>query len=467
MGQRSDAASTGPSPGESVASKLLRIAEKARNEPKFRFTSLFHLMNTELLRECFQRLKKNKAAGVDEVTKEMYAADLETNLIKLVDRLQRMAYIPQPVRRVFIPKTGSDKLRPLGIPTLEDKLVQAGLVRILEAIYEQDFIDGSYGFRRGRGQHDALRALSYAVEKEPVNYIVEADIKGFFDTVRHDWILKFLEHRVGDRRVWRMVWRFLRAGVVEDGAFRVTEEGTPQGGVISPLLANIYLHYVLDIWFERVYRKRCTGYANLVRFADDFVTCFRNEQDATEFRTALIERLAKFGLAVEPTKTKMLEFGRFAIERVAKKGKKPETFDFLGLTHYCDTRRTGKGFRMKRITARKKFRAKLREFKEWVKKARTSSLKEIWQTASAKLRGHFNYYGVTDNFAGIKRFAREAQRLLFKWLNRRSQRNNLPWDRFNKLLERHPLPTPRIFVNLLCDAPARRAVCGKSARTVL
>jgi RNA-directed DNA polymerase len=280
VGQRSDAAPTGPSPGESVTSKLLRIAEKARREPKFRFTSLFHLMNAELLRECFARLKKDKAAGVDDVTKEMYAADLEANLSRLVDRLQRMAYIPQPARRVYIPKAGSDKLRPLGLPTLEDKLVQAGLVRILEAVYEQDFIDDSYGFRRGRSQHDALRALSATVEDGPISYIAEADIKGFFDAVEHKWVLEFLDHRIGDRRVWRMVWRFLRAGVVEDGHYRATDKGTPQGGVISPLLSNVYLHYALDIWFEKVYRKRCTGYARLIRFADDFVACFQRKQDA-------------------------------------------------------------------------------------------------------------------------------------------------------------------------------------------
>jgi len=454
VGQQSDAASTGPSPGESVTSKLLRIAEKARREPKFRFTSLFHLMDAELLRECFRRLKKDKAAGVDEVTKEMYAADLEANLTRLVDRLHRMAYIPQPTRRVYIPKAGSDKLRPLGLPTLEDKLVQAGLVRILNAVYEQDFIDDSYGFRCGRSQHDALRALSATVGNGPVSYIVEADIKGFFDTVRHEWVLKFLEHRVGDRRVWRMVWRFLRAGVVEDGHFSVPDDGTPQGGVISPLLANVYLHYALDIWFQKVYRNRCTGYARLIRYADDFVVCFQRKQDAMAFRQELSERLAKFGLEVEPSKTKVMEFGRFAQESAAKRGEKPETFDFLGLTHYCSTRRTGTGFRMKRKTSRKKFRTKLREFKEWVMSARTLTLQEIWETARAKLRGHFNYYGVTDNSRSIEQFAWEVRRLLHKWLNRRGSRGCLPWDAFQAMCQRHPLPQPRIHVNLLSDLPA-------------
>ena len=331
--------------------------------------------------------------------------------------------------------------------------MQAGLVRILEAVYEQDFIGDSYGFRPGRSCHDALRALSATVENGPVSFIVEADIKGFFDTVEHSWILRFLEHRIGDKRIWRMVWRFLRAGVVEDGSLHLSDEGTPQGGVISPLLANLYLHYVLDIWFLKVVRKRCTDYAKLIRYADDFVVCFQRELDARKFRLALTERLAKYGLAVEPSKTKVLEFGRFAQERAARRGTKPETFDFLGFTHYCGTRLNGLGFRMRRLTSRKKFKAKLRAFKEWVKSARTLRLSELWKTAKAKLQGHFNYYGVTDNFQGIQRFAYEVRRLLHKWLNRRSQRGNLPWAKFNEMLKRHPLPKPRIRVNLLtCDA---------------
>ena len=257
--------------GETMETKLHRIAEKARKEPKFKFTSLYHLMNEELLRECFKRLRKGAAAGIDEMTKDMYAENLDANLTDLIGRLHRMAYIPQPVRRVYIPKPGSDKQRPLGIPTLEDKLVQAGLVRILEQVYEQDFIDSSYGFRPQRSAHDALRALSDTVGNKPVNHIVEADIKGFFDNVNQEWLIKFLAHRIGDKRIERMVKRFLKAGVAEDGSITVKDEGTPQGGVISPLLANIYLHYALDLWFEKVYRKSCTGHARLIRYADDCV----------------------------------------------------------------------------------------------------------------------------------------------------------------------------------------------------
>jgi RNA-directed DNA polymerase len=434
--------------GEPVATKLRRIAEKARKEPGFKFTSLYHLMNEELLRGCFQRLRKDAAAGIDEMTKEMYAANLETNLASLVERLHRMTYIPQAVRRKYIPKPGSAKGRPLGIPSFEDKLVQAGLVRILESVYEQDFIEDSYGFRPARNCHDALRGLSVTVENKPISHIVEADIKGFFDNVNQDWLLKFLAHRIQDKRIQRTVKRILKAGVSEDGSVTISDDGTPQGGVISPLLANIYLHYALDLWFERIYRKSCTGYARLIRYADDFVVCFQFKADAERFRVELGQRLGKFNLEVEPTKTKVMEFGRFAVRSAKKRGERAETFDFLGLTHYCGTTRNGTGFRMKRVTARKKFIAKLRIFKEWLLNARTLKTKEIWQIAKAKLRGHYNYYGVTDNYRGLMRFDQAVKRLLFKWMNRRGKRHCLNWQEFNKLLKRFSLPKPRIMVSM-------------------
>jgi len=448
MVARSEETPSVRSSGEPVETKLHRIAEKARKEPGFKFTSLYHLMDEELLRECFKRLRKDAAAGIDEVTKEMYAENLDANLSDLINRLHKMAYIPQPVRRKYIPKPGSAKQRPLGIPCFEDKLVQAGMVRILEAVYEQDFIEDSYGFRPGRSCHAALRVLSGTVEDKPVNHIVEADIKGFFDNVSQEWMLKFLAHRIGDQRVQRMVKRFLKAGVAEDGSVTVSDEGTPQGGVISPLLANIYLHYTLDLWFEKIVRKKCTGFARLIRYCDDFVVCFQYRTDAEKFRRDLRMRLEKFGLEVEPTKTKVMEFGRFAVQNAKARGERPATYDFLGFTHYCGTRRDGKGFRMKRTTARKRFTAKLKVFKEWLKKARTSKTKELWATAQAKLRGHYAYYGVTDNALGIKRFAREVEKLLFKWLNRRGKRGCLNWEKFCKMLNRFPLPVPRIKVRM-------------------
>lgn len=434
--------------GETVSTKLGRIAEKARNEPTFQFTSLYHLMNEEHLRECFQQLKKNAAVGIDHVTKEEYAADLDANLTELTGNLHQMAYRPQPVRRVYIPKPGTAKRRPLGIPCLEDKLVQSGLVRILEAVYEQDFIPDSYGFRPERSCHQALKALSETVENNPVNHIVEADIKGFFDHVNQEWLMKFLAHRIQDKRIQRMVKRFLKAGVQEDGALTRSDTGTPQGGVISPLLANIYLHYVLDLWFEKVVRKTSTGYARMIRYADDFVVGFQYEQDALTFKDALVERLGKFGLEVEPTKTRVIKFGRFAEQNAKAKGGRPETFDFLGFTHYCGKSLNGKRYRMKRKTSRKKFTAKVRDFKDWLKKARTQKTAEIWETARAKLAGHYAYYGITDNSPGISRFAREVKLLLFKWLNRRGKRGSLTWERFTEMMKKFPLPAPRIKVNI-------------------
>jgi len=433
---------------EPVSTKLYRIAEKARKEPSFKFTSLYHLMNEEHLRECFQRLKKDAAAGIDNVTKEEYAVGIDANLNELIGRLHRLAYRPQPVRRVYISKPGTAKQRPLGIPCLEDKLVQSGLVKILEAVFEQDFIHDSYGFRPGRSCHHALSALSDAVEKNPVNHIVEVDIKGFFDNINQEWLMKFLAHRIQDKRIQRMVKRFLKAGVQEDGSITRSEIGTPQGGTISPLLANIYLHYALDLWFEKVVRKNSTGYSRMIRYADDFVVCFQYEHDAIAFRRELVARLGKFGLEVEPSKTRVIKFGRYAEQNAKAKGERSATFDFLGFTHYCGRSLDGKRYRMKRKTSRKKFTAKVREFKDWLKSARTCKTAEIWKTTNSKLAGHYAYYGITDNSPGINRFSREVKLLLFKWLNRRGKRGCLSWERFMKLMERFPLPAPRIKVNI-------------------
>jgi len=432
---------------ESVETKLQRIAQKAAKEPRFQFSSLYHLMNEELLGECFEKLRRNAASGIDGLTKTKYAENLSANLSVLVKRLHSMSYRPLAVRRVYIPKVGSRKMRPLGIPALEDKLVQAGLVRILEQIYENDFIDHSYGFRPGRGCHDALRALSGMVEKGSVNYIVEADIKNFFDNVDHEWLMKFLGHRIIDKRVLQMIKRFLIAGVVEDGKWQASKLGTPQGGVISPLLANIYLHYALDLWFKKAVSKESNGGCHSIRYADDFVCCFQRKDDAQKFHDALSVRLKRFNLEVEPTKTKLLAFGKMAAVQAARQGVKPETFDFLGFTHFCSKTRDGKRFRMKRRTARKKFTAKLKAFKEWLRSVRTWKTRDILEHVKAKLAGHFAYYGVTDNSPGIERFAYEVSRILQKWLNRRGRRKCWNWDRFNRVIL-PMLPKPRIKVSL-------------------
>lgn len=437
-----------PSNREMVETKLQRIAEKARRDPGCKFTSLFHLVDVELLRECFWQLRKDAAAGIDKVTKGQYGENLEENLTKLVGELHRMAYIPLPVRRVYIPKPGSDTERPLGIPALEDKLVQSGLARILTAIYEQDFISDSYGFRPGRSCHDALRALSNAVGGQQIHYIVDADIKGFFDNVDHEWVMRFLGHRIADKRVLRYVKRFLMAGVMEEGSVSVSDKGTPQGGSVSPIIGNIYLHYSLDLWFTRVFQKRCQGQSRLIRYADDAVVCFEHEADATRFRQELDERLAEFGLEISSEKTKVIEFGPVAESKARRRGDKPGTFDFLGFTHYCSRTRDGRRFRMKRATSRKKFGAKLRVFRDWLKANRTLPTRELMDEVASKLRGHFAYYGVTDNSKGISRFAYEIRRLLFKWLNRRGKRGCMSWEKFQLFLKKFPLPRPRIMVNL-------------------
>ncbi len=434
---------------ESVPTKLQRIAEKASTDKDCQFTSLYHLMNKELLLECFTQLKGKAASGIDNITKDQYGINLDVNLDNLVERLHKMAYRPQPVLRIYIPKAGSQRKRPLGIPTLEDKLVQAGLVRILQAIYEQDFLNDSYGFRPLRSCHDALRALSETVEGQSVHYIVEADIKGFFDNVDQEQLMDFISHRIADKRILKLIKRFLKAGIQEDGQHKANETGTPQGGVISPLLANIYLHYTLDLWFEKCIKEKCQGYARLTRYADDYVVCFQIEAEAKHFKEAMKTRLKQFNLEVAPEKTRLFEFGHFAQSKAKSRGERPATFDFLGFTHYNSGSRDGKRYRMKRKTVSKRLIAKVVAYKEWLKANRTLPTAEIMKTTVSKLRGHFAYYGVTDNSKSIQSFAYWITKTLYKWLNRRGKRGCYTWEKFAKLLKLYPLPNPRIKVNLL------------------
>ncbi len=405
-------------------------------------------MNKELLFGCFMQLKGKAASGIDKVTKGAYAKILSSNLDKLLTKLHKMAYRLQPVLRIYFPKAGSDKMRPLGIPTLEDKLVQAGLVKILNAIYEQDFIDDSYGFRPNRNCHDALRALSQTLENKPIHYMVEADIKGFFDNVDQNQLITFLTHRIADKRILRYVKRFLIAGISEDGHHKARERGTPQGGVISPILANIYLHYTLDLWFEKRIKRKAQGYSRLIRYADDYVVCFENSHDAKDFMQAMIPRLKKFHLEIAPEKTKLFEFGKFAQLKAKSKDTKAATFNFLGFTHFCSRSRNGRGFRMKRKTISKRLTAKVKSYKEWLKSSRTLPTADIMKITIAKLRGHYAYYGVADNTRSINTFTYLIIQTLFKWLNRRGKRGCMTWEKFAKLLKLFPLPKPRIMVNL-------------------
>jgi len=428
---------------------LTWVREKASKEPQTRFTSIYHFVTDEgNLHASYRDLEPGKAPGVDGVTKEEYGKDLGKKITDLSGRLARMGYRPKPVRRAYIPKPGSEKKRPLGIPCTEDKLVQRAVTRVLEQIYEEEFLDCSYGYRPGRTGHQALDELGRTIQRKKVSYVVEADIRGFFDHVNHEWLLKFLEVRIGDKRVLRLIWRMLRGGVMEDGQTHASEEGTPQGGSLSPLLSNVYLHYALDLWFERSFRKQCRGEAYYFRFADDFLACFQYREDAARFYAALPERLGKFHLEVEPTKTKLLEFGRFAQGNAERAGKQPATFEFLGFTHYCGLTRQG-SFKVKRRTSKKKFRAKLKEWKAWLRESRgLVKAGALLRTAKAKLRGHLNYYAITDNLPMCDSFKRQVTRLLFKWLNRRSQRRSYNWGRFNDALAWVGWPSVRIVHRL-------------------
>lgn len=433
--------------GEEMETKLARIAEMAKANPKFQFTSIGHFINAEMLIRSHEDMETGKATGVDEVTKETYDMNLEENVRNLVGRLKQKSYRPLPARRTYIPKD-EKSMRPLGIPAYEDKLVQDALKNILEAIYEQDFMNFSYGFRPKRNMHDALKKLNRTIEQGRINYVVDADIKGFFNHVDHEWLMKFLNLRIKDPNIHRLVRRMLKAGIQEDGEFEPTEEGTPQGSVVSPILANIYLHYVLDMWFEIVVKKQCKGQAEIVRFADDFVCCFQYKEDATRFYAALLTRLKKFNLNVAEEKTKIIEFGRFAERNNRRRGKgKPDTFDFLGFTHYCSKSRKGT-FRVKRKTSGKKFKQKVKAMKTWIKANRHMEQKEFLKILRSKLTGHYRYYGITDNSKKMQSYYTITINLMFKWLNRRSQRKSFTRDRFYEVLKDFKLPKPRIYVNI-------------------
>lgn len=430
-----------------MATKLTRIAELAKQRPRVKLQTLTHAIDEESLKEAHSVLSANKAVGVDNVTKEEYGEKLQENITNLLARMKRQAYKPQPVKRVYIPKTDGKK-RPLGIPAYEDKLVQKALNEILTVIYETEFLDCSYGFRPGRSCHDALKEVAKILESKKISYVVDADIKGFFDNVDHEWMMKFLQDRIQDSNLLRLIQRFLKAGIIEAGIEYETDIGTPQGGVISPTLANVYLHYVLDLWFVVKIKRESKGEAYLIRYADDFVCFFERQDDAEAFYGKLIERLGKFKLEIAEEKTKLIEFGRFAEERRKKRGKgKPETFDFLGFTHYCSKSKMGK-FRVKRKTSRKKFKAKLKGFAEWLYYNMHTEIGDLIKQINAKLVGHFRYYGVTDNSNGIHAFGYRIRRKLFEVLNRRSQKKSLIWEGFAKLNKRFPLARARIYVDI-------------------
>ena len=426
-----------------MQTKLNLISEIVKRDEKSVVNNLAYLLNEENLGECFKMLKKGKAAGVDGMSVEVYAENLESNLKDLVNRMKKQAYKPLPARRTYIAKANG-KMRPLGIPAVEDKIVQRGITRILEAIYEVEFLDFSYGFRPHKSCHQALKRVDEIIMKNPINHIIDADIKGFFDHVDHEWLMKFLGHKISDSNFLRLIKRFLKNGYLEEGKLHATNEGTPQGGVVSPILANIYLHYALDLWIERSVKPKCRGVVEMVRYADDFVICVQYKDDAIHILQALKERMSKFNLELEMDKTRLIEFGRFAKQNAEVKKLRVSTFNFLGFTHFIDRTRKG-GFKLGRKTDGKKLRTKLKEMNEWLKAARNAyPINEIWKTLRTKLRGHFQYYGVSGNFRCIRLFDTLSKKLALKWLNRRSQKKSFTWESFYKYLERHPLPKPEI-----------------------
>ena len=434
--------------------KLALITERARREPQGRFTSLAHLLNERFLADSYHALGRDRASGVDGVTWEEYGRNLSENLKGLVARMKAKPYKPQPARRVYIPKDEQSQ-RPLGILALEDKIVQKGMSQILEAIYEADFLESSHGFRPRRGCHTALMAVDRQIMTGPVNHVVEIDIRQFFDRVSHRKLIRLLQKRIQDRNFLLLIWRFLRAGYLEAGQYVQTEEGTPQGGNISPILSNIFLHYVLDLWFEQEWKPTLKGQGMLVRYADDAVVLIQCQEDAVRTEQALKKRFAQFDLELHPEKTRVLSFGRYARENAERTGRKPNTFDFLGFTHYCGLSRRGK-FMVNRQTSRKRLAKRCREMNAWLRGIRNrQSAKDWWTLLRQKLRGHYEYYGISGNMRSLQRYYAAVIRMVRKWLNRRSQRRIYDWKRFQVYLQRFPLPTPRITHNMFTLSPVR------------
>ena len=425
-----------------MGTKLERIAELSKENPNMVFTSIGHLINKELLTDCHRKMDGDKAVGIDGVTKEEYEKNLDANLEDLVSRLKRHSYKPKPARRVEIPKDNG-KTRPLSIYCYEDKLIQEALKRVLEAVFEPHFYNEMMGFRSNRDCHMALQLLNEYIERNPTNWILDADIKSFFNHLDHEWIVKFIESRIKDPNIIRLVHRTLKAGIMENFQFEPTEEGSGQGSVTSPIIANIYMHYVLVWWFHERVKPMMKGFCGLVVYADDFVACFQYKEDAEKFYKALRSRLEHFELNLQEEKSRLIEFGRYAEENARKRGGKPATFDFLGFTHYCS--KSSKGwFRVKRKTSKKKFRKKLKEMNSLIKAKRHMPVGETIQWINKVLDGYYNYYAITDNIKMCSNFLYRVSRMLFYWLNRRSQRKSYTWSQFGDLVKDFPLHTPKM-----------------------
>src|ERR1041385_473052 len=451
-GNTASSARSGPSAGKRVSPGLERVREAATRDKEARFTALLHHVTVEALRAAYRGLRPRAAAGVDGVTWRTYGENLEGNLQDLHRRLHSGAFRAKPVRRVYIPKADG-RQRPLGIASLEDKIAQSALVEVLNSIYETDFLGFSYGFRPGRSPHQALDALVVGIKTKKVNWVLDADIRDFFTNLDHGWLRKFVEHRIADKRVLRLIQKWLNAGVVENGTWAECEEGTPQGATVSPLLANLYLHYVFDQWANRWRSRQARGDMIVVRYADDFVVGFERKEDAERFQADLAERLAGFGLGLKAEKTRLIQFGRFAAQQRERLGLgKPETFDFLGFTHISGKSREG-WFVVKRITISKRMRSKLHELKDEINQRRHRPIPEQGQWLKILVQGHLAYYAVPGNIYRAGAFRHQVKRMWARALRRRSQRHRMTWKRFDRLVDKwlprvrnlHPYPEQRFF----------------------
>src|SRR5215468_3261657 len=425
-----------------MSTQLDRLTELAKEDPKRQFYSIAHMITFGALYAAFRGLRKKASSGVDGVTYEEYERDVARNLQTLYERLKNGKYQAQPLRRVYIPKENG-KQRPISIPALEDKIVQKAMVEILNAIYEQDFLGCSYGFRPGRGQHQALDEVGRVICTRPTGWVLEIDIRSYFDKIVRATLVEMIEKRVTDGSVLRLIGKWIQVGVIEDGKLLESETGTGQGQPISPLLANIYLHYVLDEWFEEVVKPRLKGEAYEIRFADDAILCFQHKEDAEKVLRVLPKRFEKYGLTLHPEKTRLIEFGRYAMGNAKKQGKKPETFDFLGFTHICTRSRRGK-FTVHVKTVAKRFRRGLKATADWCQQHRHDPVSKQQKMLNAKLRGHYQYYGRSSNYRSLWQFYRKVCHIWRTWLSRRTRGTTLTWERFAEILRQYPLLRPRI-----------------------
>jgi RNA-directed DNA polymerase len=425
-----------------MSTDIDRLVELAKEDPERKFFSIAHFITPEKMLAAFRNLRKEASAGVDGVTYEEYEKDAEGNIRQLYRRLQEGTYRAQPLRRVYIPKENG-KQRPISIPALEDKILQKVVVDLLSAIYEQDFLDCSYGFRPRRGQQQALDEVGRVICARPTNWILELDIQAYFDSIVREQLMEMIEKRVNDGSVLRLIRKWIKIGVIDQGCLLTSETGTGQGQPISPLLANIYLHYILDQWFEKEVKPRLKGEAHEIRFADDAILCFERKEDAEKVIRVLPKRFAKFGLTLHPEKTRLIEFGRYAERNARKQGKKPQTFDFLGFTHICARSRKGK-FTVHVKTMAKRLRRGLKAIAEWCQQHRHDPVREQQKTLNAKLRGHYQYYGRPTNYRGVLQFYRRVRCIWHEWLGRRTRGRWLTWERFDAILRQYPLLLPRV-----------------------